>query len=154
MSAKFIVPDWMVPTEPSPPPAVDPHRVESLVNRFIAAKHNVMFDAPDAFYRLEGGDAVDGGPAIGQRLQGLRAAALDLARDDGERDALGPRLDAHIDEAMDGIGRHVAAQREAFNRQVVSERQALIRRAAELEHTDAAASRCRSRSCCPSRSSG
>ena len=34
-----------------------------------------------------------------------------LARDDGERAALAPRLDAHIDDAMDGIGRHVAAQR-------------------------------------------
>src|SRR5262249_58896749 len=92
MSAEFIIPDWLrrEPTPPSPP--VDPHRVESLVNRFIAAKQHMLFDAPDAFYRLDGVDAVDGGPVIGQRLQDLRAAILDLARDDGERDALGPLL--------------------------------------------------------------
>ena len=35
---------------------------------------------------------------------------------------------------MDGIGRHVAAQRTVHQRQIVATRQALIRRAAELEH--------------------
>jgi hypothetical protein len=64
----------------------------------------------------------------------VRTATLDLARDDGERAALVPRVDAHIDEAMDGIGRHVAAQRKVWQRQVISERQTLIRRAAELEY--------------------
>src|SRR6185437_2333934 len=58
---------------------------------------------------------------------------LEQARDD-ERAALGPRLDAHIDDAMDGIGRHVAAQRLVFQRNTLGTRQALIRRAAELEH--------------------
>jgi hypothetical protein len=133
MSTGFIFPDWLPrePTPSSPPP--DDHRVEGLVNRFIAAKQATLFDAPDAFYRLEGGDAVEGEPAITQRLQDLRTAALDLARDQGERDALGPRLDAHIDEAMDGIGRHVAAQHKVFQRNTLTARQALIRRAAELE---------------------
>jgi hypothetical protein len=71
-------------------------------------------------------DAVDGRSAIADRLQALRAATLDLARDDGERAALGPRLDLHIDDATDGIDRHVAEQRRVYQRQVVSERQALI----------------------------
>src|SRR6188768_1050863 len=133
MSTEFIFPDWL-PREPTPPfPPADDHRVEGPVNRFIAAKQATLFDAPDAFYRLEGGDAVEGEPAITQRLQDLRTAALDLARDHGERDALGPRLDAHIDEAMDGIGRHVAAQHKVFQRNTLTARQALIRRAAELE---------------------
>ena len=69
-----------------------------------------------------------------QRLQDLRSATLDLARDDSERAALGPRLDAHLDDAMDGIGRHVDAQRLVFQRNTLGTRQALIQRAAALEH--------------------
>jgi hypothetical protein len=134
MSIQFEYPDWL-PREPIPtPPPVDDHHVEGLVNRFIAAKQEALFAAPDAFYRLEGGDALEAQPALAQRLQDMRTATLDLARDDGERTALGPRLDAHIDEAMDGIGRHVEAQRTVFQRRTLAERQALIRRAAELEH--------------------
>jgi hypothetical protein len=133
MSTAFQIPEWLLQA-PSPLPPVDDHRVEALVNRFIAGKQEALFTAPDAFYRLEGDDAVQGRPAIADRLQALRAATLDLARDDGERAALGPRLDLHVDDATDGIDRHVAEQRRVHQRQVVSERQALIQRAAELEH--------------------
>jgi hypothetical protein len=133
MSARFVIPEWLGEQSASPLPPVDDHRVESLVDRFIAGKQEALFIAPDAFYRRQGGAAIDGAPAIAERLQDLRTATLDQARDDGERAALGPRLDAHIDDAMDGIGRHVAAQRPVHQRQVVAERQALIRRAAELE---------------------
>ena len=121
-------------TAPPPPLPVDDHRVESLVNNFIAGKQDALFDAPDAYYRQQGADALDGAPAIAERLQDLRSATLDLARDDGERAALAPRLDLHIDDAMDGIGRHVAAQRLVFQRNTLGTRQALIRRAAALEH--------------------
>ena len=133
MSTRFEIPEWLGEQTAPPPPPVDDHRVEGLVNRFIAGKQEALFTAPDAFYRREGGDAVDGAPAIVQRLHDLRAATLDRARDDGERVALGPRLDAHIEDAMDGIDRHLGAQRTVHQRQIVSERQALIRRAAELE---------------------
>jgi hypothetical protein len=105
-----------------------------MVNHFIAGKQEALFTAPDAFYRLEGADALEGQPAINDRLQALRAATLDLARDDSERAALGPRLDLHIDDAADGIDRHVAEQRRVYQRQVVAQRQALIQRTAELEH--------------------
>jgi hypothetical protein len=58
MSTEFVFPDWL-PREPvPPPPPVDDHRVEGLVNRFIAAKQEALFGAPDAFYRREGGDAL------------------------------------------------------------------------------------------------
>src|SRR5579883_3097803 len=135
MSKTIEIPDWLLrESPPSPPPSpVDDHRVEGLVNGFIAGKQDALFEAPDAYYRTEGADAVDGAPAITQRLQDLRLATLDLARDDGERAALAPRLDAHLDEAMDGIGRHVA-QQTVRQRQIIATRQALIQRAAELEH--------------------
>src|SRR5437764_7432989 len=102
MSIEFVYPDWLPRAEPPPPPPpVDDHRVEGLVNRFIAAKQEALFIAPDAFYRLEGGDALEAQPALAQRLQDLRTATLDLARDAGERAALEPRLDAHIEDATD-----------------------------------------------------
>jgi hypothetical protein len=136
MSKTFEIPDWLLRESPPspPPPPVDDHRVEDLVNGFIAGKQVALFDAPDAYYRTTGADAVDSAPAITQRLQDLRLATLDQARDDGERAALAPRLDAHLDDAMDGIGRHVAAQQTVRQRQIIGTRQALIQRAAQLEH--------------------
>lgn len=62
---------------------------------------------PDAYYRTTGGDAVDGAPAILDRLTGLKQATLDAANDDATRSVLAPRLDAHLDDASDGIDRHV-----------------------------------------------
>jgi hypothetical protein len=133
MSTAFEIPEWLLQA-PLPPTPVDDHRVEALVNRFIAGKQEALFTAPDAFYRLQGADAVQGQPAIADRLRALRAATLDLASDEGERAALEPRLDLHIDDASDGINRHVAEQHRVYQRQVLSQRQALIKRATELEH--------------------
>src|SRR3954452_9562077 len=100
MSTVFQFPEWLLQA-PSPTTApADDHRVEGLVNRFIAGKQEALFTAPDAFYRLEGGDALDRQPALAQRLQDLRTSTLEQARDDSERAALGPRLDLHIDDAM------------------------------------------------------
>jgi hypothetical protein len=134
MSTAFQLPEWLPVAEPPPSPPVDDHRVEALVNRFIAGKQEALFTAPDAFYRRSGADALDGAPATVQRLKELKAATLEQARDDGERAALAPRLDLHIGDANDGIDRHVAEQRLLHQRQILSDRQALILRAAELEH--------------------
>jgi hypothetical protein len=71
MSFEFDLPaSWRdTPAPPTPaPPEVDHHRIEGLVNDFISAKQDALFTAPDAFYRRIGGDAVDGAPAIFQRL--------------------------------------------------------------------------------------
>lgn len=158
MSARFVIPDWMLPADPPPQPdpgEVDPHRVEGLVNRFIAAKQDALFEAPDAYFRQTGADAVQLLPDITDRLIALKkeqfaetlpdypqswgripAERLIEPLTDGERTVLSERLDAHIADAMEGINRHVAAQREAFNRQTLGERQKLIERAAALEHTN------------------
>jgi hypothetical protein len=79
MSARFVIPDWMVPADPAPQPDltdVDPYRVEHLVNRFIAAKQDALFIAPDAYYRHEGSDAVQLHPHITNRLTGLKDELL------------------------------------------------------------------------------
>ena len=83
MSTAFEIPEWLIQAAPPPTP-VDDHRVEALVNRFIAGKQEALFTAPDAYYRLQGADAMQGQLAIADRLQALRAATLDLARDEGE----------------------------------------------------------------------
>src|SRR5260370_11478116 len=111
--ADFAFPAWAPEAPPPPPevPEVDPHRIEGLVNGFIAAKQDVLFAAPDAFYRRTGADAVESVPAITARLSGLRDATLEQASDDSERQALGPRLDAHMADALDGIA--ITSSREA-----------------------------------------
>ncbi|HEY4168970.1 MAG TPA: hypothetical protein VGM96_19430 [Reyranella sp.] len=47
MSTTFEIPEWLV-EQSAPPPPVDDHRVEGLVNGFIAGKQDAPFDAPDA----------------------------------------------------------------------------------------------------------
>ncbi len=67
-----------IPDAPPPPP-IDPlvareekiandTRVESELNRFIAAKQDALFEAPDAYFRRQGRDAVDSAPQAIQRL--------------------------------------------------------------------------------------
>ena len=138
MSVPFEIPDWLMPAASGPPDAsdVDPHLVEDLVNRFIAGKQDALFTAPDAYYHTTGGDAVDGAPGILDRLNDLKQTTLDAAGDDSTRSVLAPRLDAHLDDAGDGISRHVTAQRDLLTRQIISERQRLIQRAVELEHNN------------------
>ncbi|HEY2872493.1 MAG TPA: hypothetical protein VGJ56_11270, partial [Reyranella sp.] len=138
MSVPFEIPDWLMPAASGPPDTsdVDPHRVEDLVNHFIAGKQDALFTAPDAYYHTTGGDAVDGAPGILDRLNGLKQATLDAAGDDSTRSVLAPRLDAHLDDAGNGISRHVTAQRDLLTRQIISERQRLIQRAVELEHNN------------------
>src|SRR5690242_666664 len=123
---QFAFPDWAAQPEPPPlpppPPPVDPHRVGDLVNGFIAAKHDALFDAPDAFYRQTGGDAVAAAPAVGQRLRDLRDATLEQAAHDGERQALQVQLDAQLTDALVGIDRHVSRERDAQSREILARR--------------------------------
>src|SRR6185437_15626577 len=99
MAVPFEIPEWLVDqSAPPPPPPVDDHRVEGLVNGFIAGKQDALFDAPDAYYRTEGADALDGAPAIAQRLQDLRSATLTLARNDGKLAGL---AEAHASAAQE-----------------------------------------------------
>ena len=98
------------------PPPVDADRVEGLANRFIAASHDVLHTAPNAFYGKAGGDAVDGAPAVVAHLSDLRDATLDLAGDAHQRWVLVDRLKPYHRLALDDVDRHVAEQRQVLAR--------------------------------------
>ena len=131
MAEFYFPPEWLAAA--GPPPDVDPDRIEGLQNGFLAATHEALHTAPDAFYGKAGQDAVEGVPALQERLSQLRDAALEGAKDDGERAALTPRLDAQLTNVQGGIDRHVAEQKEVRNRQIALERHALIERSAAAE---------------------
>ena len=134
--AEFVFPSEWGDAPPPPSPDVDPDRIEGLQNGFLAATQQALHTAPDAFYRTTGQAAVEGAPALQQRLSQLRDDALAQAKDDNERAALAPRLDANLTYIQGGIDRHVAEQTLVRNQQIALERQALNLRLAELEHGD------------------
>ena len=135
-----------IPIAPPPPP-IDPMvareekiandtRVESELNRFIAAKQAALFEAPDAYYRKEGRDAVDGAPQAIQRLNGIKEGLLDGLANDYQRKRLSAALDAQMAVARDGISRHATEQNKAWQRQVALDRIDLLAKEAALHHGD------------------
>jgi hypothetical protein len=72
----FEIPDWAMPqtADAPPPPPPDPAtlreqqiadntRAEQALNGFIAGKQAALFEAPDAFYRAQGEDAIHAAPS-------------------------------------------------------------------------------------------
>src|SRR5258708_9547423 len=94
--AEFQYPDWAIAAAegrwgpPPKPPDVDPDRIEGLQNGFLAATHEALHDAPDAFYRTTGQDAVEAVPAVQDRPSQLPDAAPRGAKAAGDRAALAP----------------------------------------------------------------
>jgi hypothetical protein len=81
-----------IPVAPPPPP-IDPlvareekiandTRVESELNNFISAKQGALFTAPDAYYRKQRRDAVDGAPQAIQRPHDIKDGLLDGVAND------------------------------------------------------------------------
>jgi hypothetical protein len=130
-----------------PPPPIDPMvareekiandtRVESELNRFIAAKQDALFIAPDAYYRKQGVDAVDGAPQAIQRLPEIKDTLLDNLANDYQRERLGAALDAQMTVARGSIARHVSEQSQAWQRQTALDRIDLLAKEAALHHSD------------------
>jgi hypothetical protein len=131
------------PAAPPPDPAMareqaiaDTTRAEEALNGFIAAKQHALFEAPDAFYRTQGSDAIHAAPAILDTLSKLRDDHLDGLANDAQRARLAPALDAHLDLARDDIARHVAEQSLAWQRKVAQDRIALLTKEAAYHHND------------------
>ena len=130
-----------------PPPPIDPvvageekiandTRVESELNRFIAAKQDALFEAPDAYYRKQGRDAVDSAPQALQHLHQIKDGLLDGLANDYQRKRLSTVLDAHMTLASDDIGRHAAEQSKEWQRQTALDRIDLLAKEAALHHGD------------------
>ncbi|MBS0538207.1 MAG: lipid II-degrading bacteriocin [Proteobacteria bacterium] len=111
-------------------------RVESEINRFMAARQDALFHAPDAFYRTEGEDAIHAAPVARQKLDDLRQDLIDRAANDYQRGRLTSALDAQMELTRDGLARHVAEQSLAWQRQVAQDRIALLAKEAALHHGD------------------
>ena len=147
--ATFEIPDWAMaqPADAPPPPPPDPAmlreqqiadntRAEQALNGFIAGKQAALFEAPDAFYRTQGEDAIHAAPVILDTLSRLRDDSLDGLGNDAQRDRLGTALDAHLQLARDDIARHVAEQSLAWQRGVARDRTALLAKEAAHHHND------------------
>jgi hypothetical protein len=144
---RFIIPDWAMPQPAPPAPPPDPRvvraekiandtRVESALNDFIAAKQAALFDAPDAFYRTEGEDAIHAAPVATKNLNQLRTDLLDGLGNDYQRKRLGNVLDVQIQLTRDGMARHVAEQSLAWQRGVAQDRIAILTKEAAHHHND------------------
>ena len=130
-----------------PPPPIDPlvareekiandTRVESELNRFIAAKQDALFQAPDAYYCRQGRDAVDSAPQAVQHLHDIKDGLLDGLANDYQRKRLGAALDAHMTLAGDDIARHASEQSKVWQRQVALDRIDLLAKEAAVHHGD------------------
>jgi hypothetical protein len=126
-TSRFDWSDWRpaVQSAPDPTPPPDPvaqqqqqiydnTAAEDAVTDYINAKHKVLYENPDAFYRTQGADAVQAGPGMLDTLDRMRNEALDGMDNDAQRAKLGAALDAHMVLDRDDIARHVAGQHLAW----------------------------------------
>jgi len=143
----FEIPDWAMPQTADAPPPPDPAalrrqqiadntRAEQALNGFIAGKQAALFEAPDAFYRAQGEDAIHAAPMATQKLDELRRDLLDRLGNDTQRQRLAEALDAHMHLAREGMARHVAEQSLEWQRGVAQDRIALLAKEASLHHND------------------
>ena len=147
---EFIWPDWKPVPQDTPPPSAPPPdpvaareekiaddaRVEQSLNRFIAGKQAALFEAPDAFYRAQGEDAIHAVPVAAQKLDDLRQDLLDKLGNDTQRRRLREALDAQMHLTREGMARHVAEQSLAWQRGIAQDRIALLAKEAAHHHND------------------
>ena len=143
----FEIPDWAMPQTADAPPPPDPAalrrqqiadntRAEQALNGFIAGKQAALFEAPDAFYRAQGEDAIHAAPMATQKLDELRRNLLNRLGNDTQRERLADALDAQMHLAREGMARHVAEQSLEWQRGVAQDRIALLAKEASLHHND------------------
>jgi hypothetical protein len=141
---EFLIPEGAPPPETPPvDPMVareekiaDDTRVEQSLNQFIAGKQAALFEAPDAFYRTQGEDAIHAAPVTTQKLDDLRDNLLERLGNDTQRRRLSDALDAQMQRTRDGMARQVAEQSLAWQRGVAQDRIALLTKEAALHHND------------------
>jgi len=111
-------------------------RVQELANGFISGQQFTLYTDKDAFYRKKGQDAINGAQGATDKLLELKKETIGLAANDYQRRRLATMLDAQVNEATNGISRHVAVQSQEWQKSVAEGRQALLRNQAALDHND------------------
>jgi hypothetical protein len=142
--AQFVMPDSFDMPDLAPPDPVmngedkiaNDARVEQAVNSFLTAKQGALFEAPDAFYRQQGEDAIHAAPVVTKNLDQIRADLLDGLANDYQRNRLSNALDAQMELTRDGMSRHVAEQSLAWQRGIAQNRIALLTKEATHHHND------------------
>jgi hypothetical protein len=126
--------------EPRDPETVraDATRAEQALNRFLAEKQRLLFEAPDAFYRTEGEAAIHAAPPAMARLDALGRDLLAGLANAAQRRHLARALGAQRDLTRDAIGRHVAVQSAVWQGEVARDRRALLAKEAQLHGNDPA----------------
>jgi hypothetical protein len=114
----------------------DSTRAEEVLNRFMAPRQQALFEAPDAFYRSAGVEAIHAAPAVMQDLDRLRSELLDGLANDGQRRRLADALDGQMQITRESVARHLAEQSLAWQRQTALDRIALLAKEAALHHND------------------
>ncbi len=71
-------------------------RVQDFNNQFITGVQQTLRTGPDAYYKLEGADAIKGADAVTEKLATFKDQLLQQAPNDYQRQKLGPILDAHF----------------------------------------------------------
>lgn len=85
-------------------------RVQDLSNQYVTQQQKLLFTDPSAFYRQKGEAAINAAEGTTKALGEAKAAILKQASNSYQRDRLMARIDAHMEDATNGMSRHVASQ--------------------------------------------
>ena len=84
MAVRFEIPDWLLressSSPPPPSPPIDDHRVEGLVNDFIAGKHALFTAPPGTFPSFSGRTVASAYRETSRDSLGLRLPFSDASR--------------------------------------------------------------------------
>jgi len=111
-------------------------RVQDLNNQFIGQQQKLLYTAPDAFYRKQGADAITGAPDATQQLLDLQKGLIDQTSNEYQKQRLTGILNSHVNEATNGISRHVATQSIEWQKNVTQGKQDLVVNQARLDNGD------------------
>lgn len=112
-------------------------RVQDLANGFMSGTQFTLYTDKDAFYRKRGQEAINGAQSATDRLIELKKDALGLAANEYQKQRLSKIIDAQLNDATNGISRHVAQQSVEWQKTVAQGRQQLLNNQAALDFPDA-----------------
>jgi len=130
-----FAPEPPPPSDPDPNAAViDGTLAQALNNDFIARQQQLLHDGPDAFYQMQGADALAAAPGVLDQLGGLRNRLLDTTTSSRQRQILSQALDNHLIASKASVARHVAQQTSTWRDATAQNRLALLQKQAGFDY--------------------